>query len=229
MTEPVYLAATRSFYDTVAESYAEFVKPVFPKDVMGRAMLSAFAELVPNGPVADLGCGPGHVTAYLDSLGMSVFGVDLSPTMVAIARLGRPDLRFEVGSMTALDLPDGELAGILAWYSIIHTPPIELPVVFAEFRRTLAPGGQLLVGFHVGDEALSPKQAYGHPVSYQTYLHTPERITELLGEAGITVTAQLVSSGEKRAQARLLASKPVIPTDEHRTGRGSCVRTEQVF
>nr|WP_240943201.1 class I SAM-dependent methyltransferase [Planosporangium thailandense] len=89
-------------------------------------MLVAFAELVRAtgaGPVADLGCGPGYVTAYLCSLGLTAFGVDLSPEMIALARQAYPALRFDVGSMTALELEDGALGGVLARYSIIHTPP----------------------------------------------------------------------------------------------------------
>ncbi len=48
--------------------------------------------------------------------------------------------RFDRGTMATLELADGALPGIVAWYSIIHTPPELLPVVFAEFHRTpLAP------------------------------------------------------------------------------------------
>jgi SAM-dependent methyltransferase len=211
MTEPSYLTTTRSSYDTVASDYAELVKTLFAKEPLGRAMLAAFAELVQadgGGPVADLGCGPGHVTAHLNTLGVSAFGVDLSPKMVEIARRTYPDLRFEVGSMTALDLPDGELRGIVAWWSILHTPPEVLPTVFAEFHRTLAPGGHLLVGFHAGDEQLRPEGAYGHPVSYDAYLLPPDHITELLSQAGMAVTARLLSEGKKWPQACLLARKP---------------------
>ena len=85
-------------------------------------MLADFADRV-DGPVADVGCGTGRLTAYLDGLGIDVVGIDLSPGMIAVARRAYPALRFEVGSMTALDLPDGGVAGVLAWYSIIHTPP----------------------------------------------------------------------------------------------------------
>jgi hypothetical protein len=52
----------------------------------------------------------------------------------------------------ALDLADGVLGGIVAWYSIIHTPPQRLPVTFAEFGRVLSPGGHLLLAFQAGDE-----------------------------------------------------------------------------
>jgi SAM-dependent methyltransferase len=174
-------------------------------------MLAAFAEHVQadgGQPVADLGCGPGHVTAHLDSLGVSAFGVDLSPKMVEIARQTYPNLRFEVGSMTALDLTDGELGGIVAWWSILHTPPEVLPAVFAEVHRTLAPGGHLLVGFHAGDERRRPEHAYGHPVSYDTYLLPPDLITDMLIEAGMDVTARLLSDGKKWPSACLLAHKP---------------------
>jgi hypothetical protein len=118
----------------------------------------------------------------------------------------RFDLTMSVS--VALDLTDGELGGIVAWWSILHTPPEVLPVVFAEFRRTLAPGGHLLAGFHAGDEHRRPEHAYGHPVSYDTYLLPPDRITELLSQAGMVVIARLLSDGKKWPQACLLAHKP---------------------
>lgn len=68
-------------------------------------MVASFAEVVRKadpGPVADLGCGPGKVTAYLADLGVSVLGIDLSPKMIGLARQAHPDLSFKVGSMTAL-------------------------------------------------------------------------------------------------------------------------------
>lgn len=126
MTEPTYLLETRTSYDTVADAYAEIVPPGFAADTLGRAMVGAFAELVCAGgerQVADVGCGPGHMTEHLHSLGVPAFGVELSPGMVSVARRQRPGIRFETGSMTALETADGELGGVLAWYSIIHTPP----------------------------------------------------------------------------------------------------------
>src|SRR3981081_1801081 len=142
MLEPDYLRIPRAAYDPVAVDYAELLRTALAAKPLDRAMLAAFAELVQTagaGPVADLGCGPGRVTAPLHSLGLTAFGVDLSPGMVAVARRAHPDLRFDEGSLTALDLTDGALGGIVAWYSIIHTPPELLPVVCAEFYRVLAP------------------------------------------------------------------------------------------
>ncbi|MFD5243098.1 class I SAM-dependent DNA methyltransferase [Amycolatopsis sp. NPDC058340] len=199
-----HLDATRESYDTVAEDYAPRVGRLFDQEPISRAMLAAFAEQVP-GPVADVGCGPGHVTAHLASLGVDVTGVDLSPKMIEVARRQFPDQRFSVGSMTALDFADGSLGGLVAWWSIFHLPPEELPAVFAEFRRTLAHGGRLLVGFHVGDERLSPETAYGHPVSYDAYLLDPGVVAGLLVQAGFEVTARLTMEGRKWPQSCLAA------------------------
>jgi SAM-dependent methyltransferase len=151
VAEPSYLTAVRESYDRVAADYVRRVPLPSEMDPLARAMLAAFAELVraAGGPVADLGCGPGRVTAYLAALGLPA--VDVSPRMIELARQAYPGLRFAEGSMTALDIEDAKLAGILAWYSTYHTPPEYLPAVFAEFRRTLAPGGYLLLGTHTGD------------------------------------------------------------------------------
>ena len=177
-------------------------------------MLTAFAQLVRDGgggPVADIGCGPGRMTAHLHALGVQAFGVDLSPAMVAVARRTYPQLRFAEGSMTALDLAGGAVGGVLAWYSVIHTPPDLLPVVFAEFHRVLAPGGYVLLGFQVGDERRHIEQGYGHRVSLDAYLSPPDRIVELLRGAGFAVHARLVrepDGREKHPQAVVLARKP---------------------
>ncbi|THA60814.1 class I SAM-dependent methyltransferase [Streptomyces sp. A0958] len=191
MTE---LAAARAYYDTVAEEYAARVPGLFEQDVLGRAMLGAFAEEVRTDgdlPVADLGCGPGHVTAHLDALGLRAHGVDVSPRMVDIARRRHPDLRFEAGAMDALGLPDGELGGIVAWWSILHTPPELLPSLFTEFRRVLAPGGRLLLGFHAGNGEPYTGQKRAGGVTYAIHLLSPDQVGRQLERAGFTVTARL--------------------------------------
>ncbi|MFF0712142.1 class I SAM-dependent methyltransferase [Streptomyces bauhiniae] len=214
MTEPSFLSAVRESYDTVAADYVERVPPPAALDPLSRAMLAGFAELVRTagvGPVADLGCGPGRVTAHLAGLGVSAFGVDLSPRMVELARHAYPHLRFSEGSMTALDTGDCELGGILAWYSTHHTPPRWLPAVFTEFHRALAPGGYLLWGDYVGDERLRPTRGYGRPVSYESYLLPLDRMADLLEQAGLVVTARLEQEPDGRVHrphACLLARKP---------------------
>ncbi|GAB2942962.1 class I SAM-dependent methyltransferase [Streptomyces sundarbansensis] len=221
MTDPSHLNEIRQSYDTVAADYARCVKDPGALDPVSRAVLSAFAELVTSsglGPTADVGCGPGKVTAYLTGLGVSAFGVDLSPKMIALARAAHPDLRFDVGSMSALAAGDGELGGVLAFYSTHHLPPAELPAVYGEFHRTLAPGGRLLLVTRVGEEGRR-RRTYGYgggdPAPFDSYRLPADRIAGLLEQAGFAITAQTLQApeeGARRPVAGFLARKPVVDT-----------------
>jgi ubiquinone/menaquinone biosynthesis C-methylase UbiE len=98
MSEPFDVQAVRNAYDTVAVDYADLLRTALAAKPLDRALLAAFAEMVQaagGGPVADVGCGPGWVTAHLHSLGLDVFGIDLSPAMLAVARRDHPELRFD--------------------------------------------------------------------------------------------------------------------------------------
>ncbi|MEV6171275.1 class I SAM-dependent methyltransferase [Streptomyces sp. NPDC051954] len=212
MTEAEFLTATRTFYDAIAEDYADLFRTELAKP-LDRAVFAGFAELVgPGGRVADLGCGPGRVTAHLASLGLDVvLGLDLSESMLAIARRENPGLRFEQGSMLELDLPDGSLAGAVSWYSSIHTPVDELPSLFAEFRRVLAPGGHLLIAFQIGDEPRRHDRPFGHEVVLDFQRRRPEQIDGLLRAAGFAPVMQMVrepAPNEVAQQASLIVRKP---------------------
>ncbi|ASU77243.1 class I SAM-dependent methyltransferase [Actinopolyspora erythraea] len=223
MTELDFVRRTRWSYDAAAETYTEWIRGELAAKPLDRAVLDGFAELARStgGPVLDVGCGPGRVTAYLADLGLPASGMDLSPGMIAAARRTYPTLRFTEGSMLALDHADGELGGIVAWYSIIHVPDEHLPGVFAEFHRVLAPGGHVQLGFQVGDRIKHRTEAGGHEVSLDFHRRRPERVAELLSNAGLEPRARLLREPDEHGefpedtrQAFLLARKPV-----HATGR----------
>ncbi|WP_285590606.1 class I SAM-dependent methyltransferase [Herbidospora sp. NBRC 101105] len=215
MTEPDSLATTRAAYDAVAANYARDIPGRYHSSPLAHAMIVVFAELVRaggGGPVADVGCGPGHVTAHLSMLGVSAHGVDVSPEMIALARTAHPGLRFDVGTMTALTAADATLAGVVANYSIIHTPPERLPETFAEFHRVLVPGGHLLLGFQADDDPTRLGEPFDHSVT-PAHRYSPDRVAELLLDADLPEVARLViAPGEdtKRGfpQAYLLARRP---------------------
>jgi SAM-dependent methyltransferase len=223
--EPAWAPQIRRTYDTVAADYAEMLRTAYDDDPTDRAVVGLFAELVlagGGGLVADLGCGPGRLTPYLARLGLDVVGLDLSPGMVEVARREHPDLRFEVGSMAALDFPDGGLAGAFAWYSLIHIPTPALRPVLSELHRVLAPGGWLVVAFQVGQEPRrigkpstpdGPWQAYGHDVDLVNHRRTAAEVSDLLTDTGFQITHRLERAPEDRPgysepQAYLLARRP---------------------
>lgn len=237
MSEPEFVRATRASYDTVAADYAALIHGELAAQPLDRALLAGFAELVQAAgaaPVADIGCGPGRVTAYLNDIGSPAFGIDLSPQMVAQARQAYPNLRFEAGSMLALDLPDRCLGGIVAWYSIIHIPDEQLPRAFEQFFRVLVPGGYLLLAFQVGTEVRHRADLAGHAVSLDFHRRQPDQVAEVLSRAGLQVRARMLrepSEGgefpENSPQAFLLARKaasvrqrPAGQGDDHPDGSG---------
>ena len=213
MTEPDDVTETRTAYDTVAASYAQLLDGALAASPWDRALLAVFAEQVlaaGGGAVADLGCGPGRVTAHLAGLGLDVSGVDLSPGMVDVARRAHPGLRFAVGSLAALDLPDAGLGGALLWYSLIHTPPERQPAALAECARVLRPGGVLVLAFQAGDdEPVHHDRGYGHDLSLTAWRLDPDRVARLLAEAGCEVRARVVREPEppheRSPQATLVA------------------------
>ncbi|AQU65334.1 class I SAM-dependent methyltransferase [Streptomyces niveus] len=190
------LSATREAYDAAAVTYAELFSDTLRDSPLDRAVLGLFAEVVSasgdgGGQVADLGCGPGHITAHLGELGLTAFGVDASPVMIELAREAYPGLRFDVGSMTGLDIADGVLGGVLSRWSVIHTPPPELPVILAEFHRVLAPGGHLLIGFSASEDPSHPTQVFDHAVA-PAYRWWPDHLAAMLRESGLTEVARLI-------------------------------------
>jgi SAM-dependent methyltransferase len=210
--QPADLELVRASYDRVADTYVELDLGELASRPWLRAALAAFAEAVGGlGPVLDVGCGPGTVTAHLAGLGIDVSGVDLSPRMVGHARRRYPELRFEVASATALDLAPASLGGVLGWWSLFNLPRAALPGVLAAFRAALVAGGQALIGTHVGDGDVVRTEAYGGvPVTWTTHLWRPEQLAGLLADAGLEVVAEMrfPTEPQSRPQILLAARRP---------------------
>jgi ubiquinone/menaquinone biosynthesis C-methylase UbiE len=119
-------------------------------------------------------------------------------------------LRFEVGSATDLDLADGSVAGLLAWYSLIHLPYDAVHHALRDFHRVLRPGAQPLLGFHVGAASTLKTQGYGgHPMKVYVHRRQPATVAEWLRDAGLTVEAQiLLDPHEEVPGGVLLARRP---------------------
>ncbi|MGW4893366.1 class I SAM-dependent methyltransferase [Kitasatospora sp. NPDC004240] len=198
----------RRSYDTVAEEYRRRIGDELAGKPLDRALLAALVEDVePGDSVADLGCGPGHVTGWLvertAGRGVDVVGVDLSPGMVEVARREHPEADFRVGDLLELPAKDGEFAAAVALYSVIHLAPGELGRAFAELRRVLRPGGRALVSFHIGAEVRHLDEWWGHPVDVDFHFLDVGNVTAELTAAGLAVEARLEREpGPDEAQTR---------------------------
>jgi SAM-dependent methyltransferase len=178
--------SVRDAYSSMSEQYIALFDGDWQAHVDDTALVRGHLAGL-NGTVFDLGCGPGHWTAYLHSLGVDVTGVDLVPEFIDHARTSFTGPEFRLGSMTELDVPDHSAAGILSWYSTIHLSPQELDGVLAEFRRMLAPSGRLVIGFFDSDDEVAE---FDHKV-LAAYRWPVDELSARLTKAGFTELQRL--------------------------------------
>ncbi|ROO58930.1 methyltransferase family protein [Micromonospora sp. Llam0] len=207
----------RLAYDTVARDYATRMPDTHAEAPLDLAMVDAFAEAVRVGSgddplVLDAGCGAGRMGRYLADQGCQVVGLDLSPGMITMARRDHRDLLFAVGSLADLPFPGSRFAGVLLWYSTIHTPPAGQGRVFAEAARVLRPGGHLLVGFQAGHgtrDVAATYRRFGHEIVLERHLVTADRVAAWIEAAGLREVCRLVRrarGAERDDQAVMLAT-----------------------
>ena len=201
------METVRQAYASVAELYIELFGTSQQVHADDLAFIGRHLARRP-GPVLDLGCGPGHITGHLRSLGVDARGIDLVPEFIAHARAAHPGVEFELGSMESIDVADHSVAGILAWYSLIHLPPPELDGVLAEVRRAMAPGGTLVLGLVDATDADDADEvtAFDHKV-VTAYRWPLDQLSERLTRAGFLEVDRLQRprDGELRPHAALAA------------------------
>jgi SAM-dependent methyltransferase len=176
----------------VASAYAATFVDELSHKPFDRELLSRFATAVADrsqsaGPVCDLGCGPGHIGAFLAEQGVRTVGLDLSAAMVLEAQRAFPALTFAQGDMRSPDQADGTFSGIACFYAIINLPRSVAPVALREMSRTLAPDGHLLLTVHGGIGSLHAGIMLEQPVSLDATLFELDELIGLVEQAGFTI------------------------------------------
>jgi SAM-dependent methyltransferase len=173
----------RDAYGRRAEEYADLACSPEWMHELDRKSLSGWAGEV-SGRMIDAGCGPGQWTDFLRGEGCDIEGVDLVPRFVDLARSRFPDSSFRVAELDDLGVPDRSVAGILSWYSVIHTDPDNVPRILGEFARCLRDGGSLLLGMFEGARV----EPFPHAVT-TAYFWSIDEMSQRLAEAGFHVEA----------------------------------------
>ncbi|KRV48604.1 hypothetical protein AQ490_24465 [Wenjunlia vitaminophila] len=187
--------SVRHSYDTVAEEYAARLHDELAGKPLDRALLTCLMEQTePGTAIADLGCGPGHVAAWLAANGARAVGIDLSAGMVEAGSRRFPRVEFREGDLLDLPASDGEFGSAVALYTIIHLRPGDLLHAFGEAARVLRPSGLLLLSFHIGDEVLHLDEWWGHDVDVDFRFLEPAHVAGLLEAAGFVVEMRLERS-----------------------------------
>ena len=147
----MHRAHVATAYDSRADAYIERLGAVEQMAVQDRKTIASWRDGF-SGRILDAGSGPGHWSDLLCAGGRRhVVGIDASARFTASAHRRFADVDFLVGDLTALPLARDSVDGILAWFSIIHTAPADVPAILREFARVLTPGRSLLLGYFEGD------------------------------------------------------------------------------
>lgn len=178
-----------SAYTARAAEYVSLFDSMDSVHPADRHLVSDWATRL-DGPLIDVGCGPGQWTNYLAGLGCDVRGIDLSPMFVAHARNAYPGRSFGVGTMAAIEADTSTVAGVLAWYSMIHQDPCAGPDCLLEFARVIRSGGGLLLGFFEGDAVAS----FDHAV-VTAYRWPVRAMVERVERAGFRVSETYTRTG----------------------------------
>jgi demethylmenaquinone methyltransferase/2-methoxy-6-polyprenyl-1,4-benzoquinol methylase len=137
-------------FDVIAPKYDRFTRVFsFGMDVGWKRELMTLVStsIAPDSRVLDLACGTGDLAfaAGLKATRGSVVGVDASPVMIDQAKVRAAsdapadNVRFAVGDLTSLDIPDASVDVITAGYALRNVPNYEQGV--SEMARVLKPGG----------------------------------------------------------------------------------------
>ena len=186
--------------DEISQAYGSASKPVehllgttvSPEDP-DRAIIEPWAKTV-SGPILDVGAGTGRWTGHLTNLGYDVTGVEPAKRLVTVARQVHPEAHFRVGSIADLTHPQHRWAGILAWYSIIHMGPEELPSALTTLRDALTDDGTMLLSFFWGPYL----ELFDHPVA-PAYRWPMPRMVHTLNAVGFEVIEQRQNAASPHA------------------------------
>lgn len=168
------------------------------------------AELAGPHQTADIGCGLGDTTLALAEASALPTGFDLAPRMIDQARERNRDIDFQVADFRRLLRPanDAGWGAILAWFSLIHLAPSELPTVLRHLAQTLLPDGVLALSVHVGNAVEPVTQWQGEQVEVPLVLHDPADVRRAIAAAGLQAESYLVSDATGPDRLYVMGRRP---------------------
>lgn len=175
-------------YDEIAEAYlARYGESAARARWAGELI----RRLPAGGRVLDLGCGAGVPLARgLVAAGFEVTGVDASRRQIELARKNAPGARFVQADMVEVGFAAGAFDGLACFYALNHLPRETYAGLLASMRQWLAPGGVLVANFGAADDPGWTGEWLGARTFFSGF--PPERVLELVAEAGFAVESSAV-------------------------------------
>lgn len=179
----------KSGYERIAQRYLEFGQRnhAWEKTSARMVYLRKLLERLPVGAqVLELGCGAGIPCTQLLARQTHVTGVDISKEQIALARQHVPEATVLQADMMTLAFPPASFDAVVAFYSIIHLPRAEQPVLLKRLAAWLRPGGWLLVNLGISNDPGSIEPDWlGAPMYWSSF--DAQTNLDLVNQAGFTL------------------------------------------
>lgn len=153
--------------------------------------LEKFVSLLPNqAHILDAGCGAGIPTAkFLIQHNFRVIGIDLSETMLKLARNNVPKASFIKMDINEIEFDENSFDGIVSVYSLFHISKENHFSIFKKFFTILKSGGILLINTGIL-ESEGTSQFFGVPMFWSNF--SPKTTLELIKKAGFSIIFEAV-------------------------------------
>ena len=137
---------TLAAYDRDAPAFArEWQEQPAPSD-----MYDLLRRFFSPGPTADIGCGSGRDTAWLNENNFPAVGYDASEGLLAEARRSHPGLRFQHAALPSLaGLENDAFTNVLCETVIMHLAPAMIEPSVQRLLSILQPNGTLYLSWRV--------------------------------------------------------------------------------
>ena len=179
------LNKVENLYNTVAKEYTETFSGEHEKKPKDQEILHRFSqEIGERRPIWDFGCGPGQTTEYLNNLGIEASGLDLSEGILEQARIIHTEIHFRKGNILELEFENDSIAGVVAFYAMVHFTEEQVGIACREVFRVLQPGGIFLFTYHIGEETIHVEEFLGKKVDIDFMFFTTDFISSCLKVSG---------------------------------------------
>lgn len=151
--------------------------------------LEEFLSLLPKeAHILDVGCGAGIPTAsFLVKKGIRVTGIDLSDTMLGLARENVPNATFIKMDINDIKFGNNTFDGLISVYTLFHIPKKNHFLIFKKFFEMLKPRGILLINTGIS-ESEGTSNFFGVPMFWSNY--KPDTTLELVKKVGFSIISE---------------------------------------
>lgn len=189
--------ATLAAYDGDAAAFAEdWETQPAPTDL--HATVRRFFR---PGATADIGCGSGRDTAWLNANGYPTRGFDASEGLLAEARRRHPGIIFAHATLPELGGVQGPLANILCETVIMHLEPALVSPSVRRMMSLLVSGGILYLSWRV--ETVDRRDPHGR--LYAAF--EPGLVLDALAPAAILLDEEVGSVSSGKLIRRIVARR----------------------